>query len=426
MDVTLHTKQSEVFNCPAKYKVVAAGRRFGKSFLAATLLFTEAAKKTKIRSDGSEYDLTVDQVLYVAPTFKQAKTVLWRVCLDMGQGLIKRTNSTEGVIELRNGRIIQFGGADDPDSLRGPGYSFVVLDEYAFMKPEAWEYVIFPATLTPEGEALFIGTPEGKNHFYDLHQRALNDTTGDWQAFTFVSLDNPFNTRKGLDALVRGMSEEAIRQELEASFEASSGKVFRQDQFSISDDEPYFGEYIIACDLAGFSSTGTGREKKMLDDHALAVVKVHEKGWYVKEIIHGQWDIRETALRILRAWQRYRPIKLGIEKGMAMNAVLPYLQELQAKHGLWFEVEPLAHGNNKKEDRIKWALQGRADEGKIVLAPGEWNRKFIQQAVDFPNPLSHDDLIDALSYVDQLADFATGWNLSVFDEWQPMDSLAGV
>ncbi len=73
MNVDLHPRQLEVFHHPARYKVVAAGRRFGKSFLAAVTLFVAAAENEKVRSDGERIDLSLEKVYYVAPKFTQGK-----------------------------------------------------------------------------------------------------------------------------------------------------------------------------------------------------------------------------------------------------------------------------------------------------------------------------------------------------------------
>lgn len=440
MDVALHDKQSIVFDDSHRYKVVAAGRRFGKSYLAAVMLYIEAAKKTKIRSDGSEIDLLNEVVYYVGPTFKQARENLWNVMMDLGQGLIKSVRQNEGEIMLTNGRLIRFKGADDPDSLRGVGLAFVVMDEYAFMKPSVWEYIIRPALGTAEGGAMFIGTPAGKNHFYDMWTAAAakidpssNKVSKDWIAFQFMSADNPYLTRNEIQSLYDSTSEEAQSQELEASFESTGGKVFTYEQFPIVPC-PFPGEVVLACDLAGYAAAeGRNKPKAILDDHALALVKVHEKGYHILRIIHGKWDVRETSLRIMKAWKDYDCVKMGIEVGMAKNAVTPFIEELQNKHGWYFEVEQLRHMNNRKEDRIKWALQGRADQGKITLESDQqlkpddkWIGKFLGQAVDFPNPLAHDDLLDAVAYaIDQLAEQGMGWSITTQDEWQPLDDLSG-
>lgn len=440
MDVELHEKQSVVFNDDTRFQVVAAGRRFGKSYLAAVKLFVEGSKNTKIRSDGSEIDLLNEVVYYVGPTFKQTRENLWNVCMDLGQGLIAGVRQNEGEIKLTNGRIIRFKGADDPDSLRGVGLSYVVMDEYAFMKPSVWEYIIRPALGRAEGGALFIGTPAGKNHFFHMWTSALNGEdpssgkkSTDWTAFQFMSADNPHLTSNEITSLYDSTSEEAQQQELEASFESTGGKVFTYEQFPIVPDT-WQGENVLACDLAGFSAAeGKNKPKAILDDHALAVVKVHEKGYHILRIFHGKWDVRETALRIMKVYRDFDVIKMGVEIGMAKNAVTPFIEELQATHNTYFEVHPLRHMNNRKEDRIKWALQGRADQGKITLEDDQdledkdkWIGKFLGQAVDFPNPLAHDDLLDATAYaIDQLAEQGMGWSMTMLDEWVPQDDLTG-
>jgi phage terminase large subunit-like protein len=92
--------------------------------------------------------------------------------------------------------------------------------------------------------------------------------------------------------------------------------------------------------------------------------------------------------------------------------------------GIFFTVEPLTHGNNKKTDRITWALQGRAEKGRIQLVRGAWNKEFLEQAEDFPSQLAHDDLLDAVAYIDQLAD---PWmdGPDSYDDWTPTDAVAG-
>ena len=431
-----------------RFQVVAAGRRFGKSYYAAYRLYMAAAETHKVRSDGVEIDLLNEVVYYVGPTFKQARENLWEVMMSIGNeaGITEKIRQNEGEIRLTNGRLIRFKGADDPNSLRGVGLHYVVMDEYAFMKPFVWEYIIRPALARAEGGALFIGTPDGKNHFYNMWVAADNGIdpksgkpTTSWAAFQFKSSENPHIPRKEIEALVEGLSEDARKQELEASFEATGGKVFNYKMFPVLKcDKP--GEYVIACDLAGFSTAeGRNKAKTMLDDHAIVIAKIHDTGWHIQSILHGKWDVREVCLRIIKAWRDHDRCPVGIEKGMAKNAVCGedgmsgYLGELMHKYG-YFIVQGLTHGNTRKEDRIKWALQGRAEKGQITLEPDEdlpeedkWVGKFLSQAVDFPNPLAHDDLVDAVAYIDQMAKVGIGWTTpSLFDdEWAPLDEEAG-
>lgn len=427
MRIDLHPHQLTIFHDPHRFKVVAAGRRFGKSFLAAATLFVEAAKTSKVRSDGVEIDLQLEEIYYVAPTFEQGKKILWPLLKEIGADLIESKYENTGTLTLYNGRRISIKGSDRPDSLRGVGLSYVVLDEYAFMREEVWEIIIRPQLVRSEGGALFIGTPDGKNHFWELwHKARIGEAGDDWKAFEFSSVDNPHLPSAEIDNAREQMSEERFRQEMEASFEAGGGKLMSKDMFTIipAKERPYPGDIYIAIDLAGFQTSEGGRKISRRDEHSIAVVLNYEGGWHVIDIFHGQWDTRKTALMIVKAFRDYRPVKIGIEKGMAMNAVMPYLNDEMNRLGTYFTVEPLTHGNKNKTDRITWALQGRAEKGRISLEAGSWNRTFLQQAVDFPSPLSHDDLIDSVAYIDQLAE---PWfdGPDIIDDWEPQDSYAG-
>ena len=424
MEISLHSRQEEVFYDEARYKVVAAGRRFGKSFLAAVTLFVEASKTDKIRSDGEEIDLSLEKVYYVAPTFTQGKEILWPLLKELGSDLIAQAYENEASLRLINGRTIHIKGADRPDSLRGTGLSYVVLDEYAFMKEEVWEMIISPQLARSEGGALFIGTPDGKNHFYELFVRGQNPAFPQWKSWHFPSIDNPFLPQAEIEEARARMSVERFKQEMEASFETGSGIVLTADMFSIVEEIPYPHDIYVAADLAGFEKVEGGRKLKKLDDHAIAIVANHAQGWTICDLIYGKWDTRETALRLVKAYRDWRPAKFGIEKGMAKNAVMPYLEDEQNRLGTYFLVEDLTHGNQRKTDRIAWALQGRAEKGRISLLRGEWNKDFLQQAQDFPSQLAHDDLIDAVAYIDQLAE--PWWEgPDALDTWEPMDALAG-
>ena len=120
----------------------------------------------------------------------------------------------------------------------------------------------------------------------------------------------------------------------------------------------------------------------------------------------------------------YQPIAVGIEKGALKNAVHPYLSDLMKKNQRFFRVDELTHGNKKKTDRIVWALQGRFEHGTIVLNKGKWNTQFLDELFQFPNQMVHDDLIDSLAYIDQLANIA--YTTDYYEEeYQLLDAHAG-
>ena len=414
--VELHPKQTEVFNDEHRFKVVAAGRRFGKSRLAAWTLIIEALKSKE------------KDVFYVAPTFQQAKDIMWTVLKELGHEVIKTVHENTAVITLVNDRKIYLKGSDRPDTMRGVGLAYVVVDEYADMKPQVFEQILRPALSDVKGGALFIGTPKGRNHFYELYQMAQKDEDEDWVSFHFTSFDNPLLDPKEIEAAKKSMSSFSFRQEYLASFEAASSELFKEEwiHYVDSDDTPSDGSYYIAVDLAGFEdvSKQASNKKKHLDETAIAVVKVTLDGWFVDTIVYGRWDIKETANKILETAKSYDVRLVGIERGMARNAVLPYLQDLMKKKSFFISVIELTHGNKKKTDRIVWALQGRFEHGRIKLVRGEWNKQFVDQLLNFPNSAVHDDLIDALAYIDQIG-ITEFTDMIEDEEYEALDEISG-
>jgi predicted phage terminase large subunit-like protein len=217
-----------------------------------------------------------------------------------------------------------------------------------------------------------------------------------------------------------------FRQEFMASFEALGSEIFKEQWVKFNNEEPDEGEYYIAVDLAGFAdvAVATRAKTRKLDQTAIAIVKANTEGWWVADIIYGRWDIKKTAQKIFEAVRAYQPVAVGIEKGALRNAVLPYLTDMMKSGQRFFRVEELTHGNKKKTDRVVWALQGRFEHGNIELSEGEWNTEFMDQLFQFPNPLVHDDLVDALSYIDQLAKVSYYVDFDE-DELEIIDQLAG-
>lgn len=411
LNVKLHPKQLEVFNDKTRFKVVAAGRRFGKSRLAAWTLLIEALKSKE------------KDVFYIAPTFQQAKDIMWGMLKELGHEVISAAHENTAVLTLVNGRKIYLKGSDRPDTLRGVGLSYVVLDEYADMKANVWEQIVRPALADVQGGAMFIGTPKGRNHFYEIFKLGESGKDPEWVSFHYTSYDNPLIPQTEIEAAKRSMSSFAFRQEFMSSFEAASRDLFKEEWIVIDDDEPKDGRYFIAVDLAGFINVDkeSGNKNKKLDETAIAVVKVGDYGWWVADILHGRWDIQETCNQIVKAVVKYEPTAVGIEKGSLKNATMPYLSDLMRRYNRFFRIDEVTHGNQKKTDRIVWALQGRFENGKVRLNYGSWNNEFIDQLVNFPNSQLHDDLVDALAYVDQIqvVDYFVEYEE---DEYEPMDA----
>jgi phage terminase large subunit-like protein len=403
-----------VWNDQSRFKVVAAGRRTGKSRLAAWMLIVEALQADR------------GNVWYVAPTQGQARDIMWLTLLELGNPVIESSHVNNMQIKLVNGAVISLKGADRPETMRGVSLKFVVLDEYADMKPSVFEQILRPALADLKGKSLFIGTPMGRNHFYELYNYGEKNDDKEYKSWHFTSFDNPLLDPKEIEAAKKSMSSFAFRTEFMASFEAASGGIFKEEWIKIDEDEPKDGRYFVAVDLAGFENVAaaTTAKKKRLDQSAIAIVKVTSEGWWVADIEYGRWDIKQTAQKIFDVVRDYEPVCVGIERGALKNAVLPYLSDLMRKYNSYFRIEDLTHGNKKKTDRITWSLQGRLEHGKITFNEGPWNSEIIDELMNFPNPQVHDDLIDALSYIDQIAiaEYTSDYEE---DDYTPMDAVSG-
>lgn len=393
LNFSLLNWQQEVFKDTTRFKVVAAGRRCGKSRLSAVTLLIEALNCPV----GSA-------VMYIAPTLGMARTIMYDLLLDLGKPVIKSAHVNNLEITLVNGRKIMLRGADNPDSLRGVSLTYVVLDECAFIKEDTWQKIIRAALSDKKGRALFISTPSGRNWFYDIFNLGKEGEDEEWKSWHKTTADNETIDPKEIDAAKRTLSSFAFKQEYLSSFDTTGADVFKHEWIK-REPEPKNGSYVVAIDLAGFQDISAGStNKSRLDETAIAIVKVKDDGsWWVKDIMHGRWDIKETCNKILEVIKEYRPVGIGIEKGTAKNAALSILHDMMRQRNVFAHISSLTHGNKKKTDRVIWALQGKFEHGRITLNPDADLETFVDQLVMFPTKGVHDDLVDALAYVEQLA-----------------------
>ena len=424
LDFNLHKKQMEIFMSPARFRVVAAGRRSGKTYLAAVLLLLHALK------DENEFGISLKgkSTWYLAPTYSMARELMWNLLKEMGKDVIETAHENTSTLTLINGRTIHLKGSDRPDTLRGSSLSLVVLDEIAFMKPDVWSLSIQPALADTRGEALFIGTPNGKDFFYDLWLEAGTGLDDEWEAFHFNSLDNPLISPDEIEKAKLRMSRQAFAQEFEADFASSGGGAFKEEEFIYADTSPAVGNIFITVDPAGFGDGSEMMKSKIsrLDETAIAVVEVSESGWFVHDVLHGRWSVRETSLQIIKAAKKYPCVSLGIEKGSLKNAIMPYLQDQMKRLNTYPNVVALTHGGKAKTERITWALQGRFQNGRIFFKKGaSYVKPLISQLMDFPNKMVHDDLPDALAYIDQIATVGYFDDSFITDNYDPLDPLSG-
>ncbi|MBC8393389.1 MAG: terminase [Deltaproteobacteria bacterium] len=213
MEIALSKAQDDIFGDDSRFKVVVAGRRFGKTVLALCILLYQAT----IKPDSINW--------YTAPTYRQAKQIAWKMLQSfIPAGYLKSKNETDLSMTFLNNSVISLRGADNYDSLRGVGLDALVLDEYADMAAEVWTEVLRPSLSDKLGTALFIGTPAGFNHLYDLWIEA--EGKPGWKAWQFTTKEGGNVPQEELEAARLDLDERTYKQEYEASFASLTGRVY--------------------------------------------------------------------------------------------------------------------------------------------------------------------------------------------------------
>ena len=206
--------QTEVIKEKSRFRVLITGRRFGKTYLAINELAKFASKSNQ-------------KVWYVAPTYRQAKQIVWT---ELKQKLIehkwvKNINHSDLTFLLKNNSTITLRGSDNENALRGVGINFLVIDEFADVSKEAWYEVLRPTLSDTGGHALFCGSPRGfGNWSYELFKQG--ETNKDWSSFKFTTLEGGQVSKKEIEQAKQDLDIRTFQQEYEATFVNYSGMIY--------------------------------------------------------------------------------------------------------------------------------------------------------------------------------------------------------
>lgn len=218
-DIKLFKKQYEVYADFHRYKVICAGRKWGKSTLAiVSALGVMASKPNSI-------------VSIICPTYSMAKDIYWRDPQKISSLIpfeaLEKKNDSELFLQLKgNGSYLYLRGSDRPDTLRGLRFDYVVLDEFSQMKPDVWESIIQPNLLATKGKAMFISTPYGYDKFYDLFIKGQGSDP-EWKSWKFTSYDNPYIDASIIEQAKKDTDEDSFAQEYMAEFRRFKGLVYK-------------------------------------------------------------------------------------------------------------------------------------------------------------------------------------------------------
>src|SRR5690606_1085780 len=198
---------------PARFKVVACGRRFGKTETGKILLVERA--------------LAGGVGWWISPTYRMADDV-WRDLKRVLDGAIARKNEEMRRLDVIGGGVIRVRSGRDPDGLRGAGLDLAVLDEAAYLHPDVWRAAIRPALADRRGEALFLSTPRGRNWFWGVWMNGQSAAHPDWMSWRFPTAANPLIDPAEIEAARASLPERVFREEYLAEFQDDGGLVFRR------------------------------------------------------------------------------------------------------------------------------------------------------------------------------------------------------
>lgn len=272
-----HPAQLEIYQSPARFKVICAGRRFGKSELSILSMMYFALLKPS------------SKVVYFAPTITQARDIVWNNLKTYSKeaGIwagdpnesrmeipIKNIDSKGNVLPTTS--IIWLRGTENIESARGNKIDYLVVDEVASMRNWGyiWADVLRPTLTDSKGQAMFISTPKGFNHFYEMFNRANEDT--DYAAFKFTTYDNPFIPVDEIEKAKLEVDSDTFKQEFMAEFVSVSGQVYKDfdvtRQFKVVEYDPYL-EVNVSMDFGVNDPTSiiwiqpNGGEFRIIDYH---------------------------------------------------------------------------------------------------------------------------------------------------------------
>jgi phage FluMu gp28-like protein len=240
----------------------------------------------------------------------------WRPLQRLGSKIGADVRVVDRRVTLRGGGWVQVRSADNPDSLRGEGLDYVVMDECAFTRARAWREALRPALADRQGKALFISTPKGRDWFWHLWLRGQGDDSG-WASWTFPTSANPYIETSEVEAARETLPDRIFRQEYLAEFLEDAGAVFRgvTAAATATVTPPEEGhEYVFGVDWA-----------KHVDFTVIAVIDAQTRQMVAMDRFR-QIDYRLQVGRLKGLYERYMPGVIVAERNSIGE---PLIEELQ-------------------------------------------------------------------------------------------------
>ena len=382
----LHEAQQIVKDDPARWKILCAGRRFGKSRLGVQLCIEKA--------------LEGGRVWWVAPTFSIAR-VGWRDVVAAASVFPKESGVDVKVgdmtVTFPGGGSISVKSADNPQRLRGEGLNFLVMDEAAFVREETWTEVLRPTLTENKGSALFISTPIGMdNWFYKLWEKAeLGD---DWARFQYPTVANPIIDPAEVESAREELGELVFAQEYLAEFISEGAQMFRSHWFNYyklgvgslwSDGD----KFDINKDLVKFATVDLAASTKESADYTVISVFGHHiesDRLFMLDMLRQRLEAPDIVPAIKRMIGIHNLEWVGIEKTGYQLAIVQFAR----REGL--RIKELRADKDKRSRALP--LSAKMERGLVYFPKDqEWVGEVERELLTFPVG-AHDDIVDTLAY----------------------------
>ena len=286
-----HKGQLEIHECDKRFRVVIAGRRWGKSLCAS-----KEIEKRMMKPD--------QMIWVVAPNYELSDKVfkmVWKNLIIKNQVPMRRKSERDRFMVTEWGSELHGKSADSPDSCLGEGVDFMVADEFVRFKRSVWEEYLLPTLSDKKGSFLGISTPKGYNWAYDLYIRGKSPQYLDWKSFKSPSWVNPIMTPEEMETVKGIMTKEAFLQEYGAEFVTYAGKVYPFDR------DVHIKEMDLAAGFPVFGAIDFGYQRP-----SVGFYQVIRNEGEIKEVrlLDEITDLRNiTTEQIINAIQRkpYRP-----------------------------------------------------------------------------------------------------------------------
>ena len=293
--MTLHETQKEIAKDNHRFRVLCCGRRWGKTTLAVEEIKGVALYKNA-------------RIAYIAPTYQQARDIAWQMLIAELKPITKgKPNESRLELEVFNTlggtSLIQLKGWEAVETLRGQFFDFIVIDEVSSMRNfwVNWEEVLSPTLTDKKGSVMFISTPKGFNHFYDLFNK--QDKDSDFKSFHYKSHDNPYLPKEELDRQEKSIPEDRFAQEYLADFRKTEGLVYKEFDRS---------RHLIASGdekkLVSYTDTILGIDFGYTNPSAIVCIKIDSDNHYW--VTEEYYRTGQTTEAIAEQAKLYKPTKV--------------------------------------------------------------------------------------------------------------------